>query len=179
MTRIADQYAAALYSLAAEENIAETILQELKTVDAVLKENPDYLRLLAASNIPKAARIQLLDDSFRGRGHPYVLNMLKILVGNGHIRSFCDCRKAFESRYNDEHGILPVCAVTAVPLTKTQQDRLLRKLQSIMGKTVLLTNQIDPTCLGGVRLYYNGKLLDGTVKNHLKKMGDILKETVL
>lgn len=179
MTQIGNQYAAALYSLAADENLADRILEELKLLDSGFSENPDYLRLLRAPNIPKEERCQVIDNSFKGRVHPYLLNFLKILTEKGYAHHFSDCRKAFETQYNEEHGILPVCAVTAVPLTENQQERLIQKLQRMTGKTVELTNQIDPNVFGGVRLHYDGKQVDGTVKNRLDTIGKLLKETVL
>ena len=47
------------------------------------------------------------------------------------------------------------------------------------GKTVRLYNRIDPACMGGVRLEYDGKQVDGTVKNRLDTIGDLLSKTVL
>lgn len=179
MTQIGIQYAQALYSLAAEENLTCQIWQELKLLDGSFSENPDYLRLLSAPNIPKEERIQILDSSFRGKVHPYLLNFLKILTEKGYARYFGDCRKAFETQYHEEFNILPVRAVTAHPLSAEQQEKLVQKLQTMTGKTVELTNEIDPNVYGGVRLHYDGKQVDGTVKNRLDTIGNLLKETVL
>ena len=52
------------------------------------------------------------------------------------------------------------------------------KLQKITGKTIELTNRVDPDVLGGVRLDYNGKCVDGTVKNRMDKMRALLQNTV-
>ena len=51
--------------------------------------------------------------------------------------------------------------------------------QGITGKTILLRNRINPACLGGVRLDYDGQRLDGTVKNRLDRLGELLNNTVL
>ena len=57
--------------------------------------------------------------------------------------------------------------------------RLQEKLQQVTGKTVQLQNRVDPDCLGGVRLDFDGKSVDGTVKNRLDAIGNMLKNTVL
>ena len=67
-------YAQALYSLAGEEGVAAEVLQQLEVLETSFSQEPDFLRLLAAQNLSKAERCQLLDESFRGRVHPYVLN---------------------------------------------------------------------------------------------------------
>lgn len=179
MTQVGINYAQALYDLSREESLTAQILQQLQTLDESFRDAPEFLRLLSAPNITKEERCQILDNSFRGQVHPYVLNFLKILTERGYARYFGDCRKAFEDQYNQDNGILPVCAVTAVPLNDAQAEKLTRKLSDITGKTVKLENKVDPACLGGVRLNYDGKQVDGTVQNRLDTIGNLLKNTVL
>lgn len=179
MSQIGTNYAQALYGLAAEEGAADTVLSQLASLDAAFSQEPDFLKLLAAPNISKQERCGILDKSFRDKVHPYVLNFLKLLTEKGYTRHFPDCCKQFREQYNAEHGILSVRAVTATALTESQQEKLTRKLAAITGKTVELTVRVDPTVLGGVRLDYDGKRLDGTVRNRLDTIGNLLKNTVL
>ena len=51
--------------------------------------------------------------------------------------------------------------------------------EKLTDKTVELTNRIDPACLGGVRLDYDGKRVDGTVRSRLDAIHNMLKNTVL
>lgn len=179
MTQVSVNYGQALYDLAKDENLTAQVLQQLQSLQESFSAEPDFLRLLAAPNLPKEERCQILDDSFRGKVNPYVLNFLKILTEKGYTRYFADCVKAFEQQYNLDNGILPVQVYTAVELTAQQQERLTEKLCDMTGKTVKLQNRIDPECLGGVRLSYDGKQVDGTVKNRLDTIGSLLKNTVL
>ena len=179
MTQIGINYAHALYDLAAEENLTGAILEQLQALDAGFSAEPSFLRLLSAPNVPKQERCDVVDRSFRNNVHPYVLNFLKLLTERGYARYFSDCCKAYEAQYNLDNGILPVCAVTAVPLQPNQSARLTEKLQTITGKTVKLHNRVDPACLGGVRLTYDGKQVDGTVRRRLEDIRGLLKNTVL
>ena len=74
---------------------------------------------------------------------------------------------------------MAVNAVSAVALTETQRQALTEKLSRITGKTIRLNNRIDPDCLGGVRLDYDGKRVDGTVQNRLNAIHKMLENTVL
>lgn len=179
MGGIANSYAQGLYSLCVQENMAQTMLGQLCVLDESFRAEPGFLKLLSSPELPKAQRCQILDEAFRGKLHPYLLNFLKILTEKGYIRHFSQCCKAYEDQYNLDNGILPVRAVTAVPLTQAQSQKLTEKLQSITGKTVRLFNRVDPACMGGVRLEYDGKQVDGTVKNRLDSIGDLLSKTVL
>ncbi len=179
MTQIAVTYAQALYDLARDENLTEEILKQLQALRESFSAEPDFVRLLSTPGLSKEARCGILDDSFRGKVHTYVLSFMKLLVEKSYIRHFEDCCKAYKNDYNEDHGILPVLAVTAVALSEAQAKKLTDKLASITGKTVELTNRVDPAVLGGVRLDYDGKRFDGTVKNRLDSVSSLLKNTVL
>ena len=179
MSQIGTAYAQALYSLVKDEGDTKSVLRQLAALDEGFRAEPAFLRLLDTPNLSKEERCKILDDSFRGKVDPYVLNFMKILTEKGYIRQFADCCHAYREQYNEDNGILPVCAVTAVPLDENQTAKLTAKLTKITGKTVELTNRIDPACLGGVRLDYDGKRVDGTVQSRLDAIRSLLKNTVL
>ena len=179
MTQVGNVYGTALYTLAQEEQLTEQLLGELTVLAQCFRENPDFIRLLSSPNFPKQERCQILDDSFRGKLHAYVLNFLKILTEKGYIRRFSDCVEAYIALYNQDNGILPVTAVTAVAMTPEQIARLTDKLKTITGKRIALTNKLDPAILGGMRLDYDGKRVDDTVAHRLDAVRNRLKNTVL
>ena len=179
MTQVAMTYGQALYALAKEEKLEKQILQELDVLQQAFAQEPAFLQLLSAPSLSKAERCVILDESFRDKVHLYLLNFLKILTERGYAKCFSDCCKAYRQMYNEDNGILPVEAVTAVALTQEQFIRLQEKLEKLTGKTVELTNRVDPAVLGGVRLDYDGKRVDGTVSSRLDTIRDLLKNTVL
>lgn len=179
MTRVGSVYAQALYDLAKEEDLSLEILNELKVLGEVFSANADYLRLLSTPNLSKDERCAILDEGFSGRVQPYVLNFIKILTEKGYIRHFGDCCEAYRQLYNEDNGILPVKAVTAVALTDDQSARLCEKLNGITGKKVEINNVVDPGCIGGVMLDYDGKRVDDTVRHRLDAVRSLLKNTML
>ena len=102
-----------------------------------------------------------------------------VLTEKGYAGHFGDCCTAYRESYNEENGILPVKAVTAVALTDAQREKLAGKLARITGKTIELENRVDPAVLGGVRLDYDGKRVDDTVSHRLDAVRSMLKNTVL
>ena len=179
MTRIAGGYAQALYDLARDEGLDGIILAELNVLQHAFAQSPEFVRLLSTPNLTKEERCRIVDQSFGGKVQPYVLNFLKILTEKGYARHFSDCCDAYRELYHQAHGILPVKAVTAVPLTEDQSARLSARLAEITGKQIELINEIDPRCLGGVRLDYDGKRVDDTVQHRLDAVRSLLKNTIL
>ena len=83
MTQIGTVYGQALYALAREEKAADKILAEMKALQESFAQEPGFSRLLSAPNLSKEERCRIIDDSFRGKLHPYVLNFLKSLTEKG------------------------------------------------------------------------------------------------
>ena len=179
MTQVGSVYGEALYELAKSEGLQESILEELKALNESFRQEPGFIQLLSSHAISKQERCKVLDDSFRGRINQYVLNFLKILTEKGYMHHFSHCCEAYTRLYNEDNNILSVRAVTAVSLTETQSQALTQKLTRLTGKTILLENRVDPTCLGGVRLDYDGQRLDDTISHRLDSVRELLKNTVL
>lgn len=179
MSEIGKNYAQALYSLAKEEDLSGVILEELKKLAAAFEQEPGFLRLLSVPNLSKEIRTGIINDSLRGKVQPYMLNFLKLLTEKGQARCFFDCVKVYREQYNEDHGIINVVAVSATALTDSQKAKLCGKLESLTGKRIALETHVDASCIGGVRLDYDGKRVDGTVQNRLKTISKLLKNTTL
>ncbi len=179
MTSVGTVYGQAIYTLAQEEQLTEVILPQLEMLENCFAQAPAYAELLSCQALPKQERCNLLDESLKDSVHPYLLNFLKILVEKGYIRHFSHCCETYRRSYYQDKGILPVKAVTALPLTPEQTARLTDKLATITQKTILLTNEIDADLLGGMRLDYDGKQLEDSVSHRLETIRQLLKNTVL
>lgn len=179
MTNVATVYGEALYALARDEKLTDAILPQLEMLEQCFDRQPDYLDLLNCQSLPKQERCALLDESIASSIHPYLLNFLKILVEKGYIRQFSPCCNVYRQSYYRDNGILPVTAVTALPLSREQTQRLSDKLSAQTGKTILLTNKVDKELLGGMRLNYDGKQVEDSIANRLENIRQTLKNTVL
>ena len=133
ISKTAMTYGGALYDLAREESLEEQILGELHAVSDLFRQNPDYTKLLMEPSIEKQERAKLIDEAWGGSVHPYTQNFMKLLCDNGTISALPDCFEAFRGRYNRDHDIIDVCAVSAVPLTEAQAARLREKLEANLG----------------------------------------------
>lgn len=169
MTALEKEYGDALYSLAQEENCLDEVLDGLTLAAAVFQENPDYLSLVQNPALPKEERLDLLDKAFSGV-HVYVLHLLKLLCERSALSLTPGALEQYKALLFEERGILPVEAVSAVPLTEEQRKALTDKLSARTGKTILLENTIDPSLLGGVKLRYEGRELDGTAAGRLSAL---------
>ena len=80
MTTPTSLYGQSLYDLAAEEGLSEEIMNEMEAVNAIFKENPDYITLLLEPSIPRRERMGMVEEAFKDQIHPYLLNFLTRLI---------------------------------------------------------------------------------------------------
>lgn len=166
MTAAEKEYGSALYALAAEEHCEDPVLKGLELAAQAFRAQPEYLKLVQNPALPMSERLGLLDEAFGGV-HPYVLNVLKILCGKSALSLTGGCLAQYRALLYQARGILPVQAVSAVALTEAQRQQLAERLSARTGLTVQLETRVDPSMLGGVRLRYEGKELDGTASGRL------------
>ena len=93
MTTAARLYGQSLYDLAAQEGLTDEILYEMETVDAIFKENPDYIALLLEPSVKRKERLGLVEEAFRDQIHPYLMNFVMILIEK-RIRPFICVRRS-------------------------------------------------------------------------------------
>lgn len=170
MTELAKVYGDALYALAQEEGLEDALREELSAVCALLADDPAYVRLMNARSVPKAERLALLDEAFSGRVNGFLLNFMKLLCERGAFDQLSGCRDRFGAAYDEAHGILPATAVTASPMSEAQRERLIAALQKRTGKTIRLTERVDASLGGGVRLHMQGKTYDNTVASRMARL---------
>ena len=179
MSEIVFSFAEALYQLADEQGITDRVLDEMRQIRAAFDECPRYLRILSSPEISKKERCALLDGCFGGKVHTYVLSSMKLMAEKGCIRAFSRCFTRYRELYNEAHGIIEVNVVSAQPLTDGQKERLRQKLEANTGKRVLLETRIDPGCIGGIRIEYNGLSVDDTLRFRLDAVRKALLTTTV
>lgn len=172
------EYGRALFMLACEEGTLEEVKNDVLTVKTVLSDNPEYRNLLDTPAISKEEKLSLADKAFSGLYYS-VSNLVKILSERHAVHTFGDVWTTYLALYNEHMGIEEVEAVTAVPMSNGQLDALIAKLTAETGKKIIVRNTVDPTILGGMKLRYSGKQIDGSVRTRLDTFGESLKNTIV
>ena len=81
-----------------------------------------------------------------------------------------DIERVFQ-RLSDAHlGVIRAEAVSSVRLSVAQTTRLKNTLAQITGKTVVVSNTVDPQLIGGVQVKVGGKLFDASVRTQLRQL---------
>ena len=174
MSEVAKEYGAALFLVAAETKQTDTFARDLTTVGTLFKENPDYITLLSSPNIPIDERLSLMEQTFGGAMDEAVLSFLQLLCQKGHIREFETAAEEYRALWQAAAQVSDATITSAIPLSDAQQQKLTRKLEQTFGRTVRAVYTVDPSVLGGVVVEMDGKVLDGSLRERLRDLKDVM-----
>lgn len=174
MTELAREYGEGLYDLAVDEHLTDELLDQAGVLLTAFREQPDFLRLLSNRALGVHERLGILDETFRNRVHPYLLNFLKLLCQRDALHEYAGCVEAYTAHYDADHDNALATVTTAVPLKEDQRTALLERLKQMTGRHVRLTEKLDPTVVGGVLLEMDGKRWDNTLRKRLEDMRQVI-----
>ena len=172
-------YAQALFDAAVEEDLLEQVRSELDTLAGICAGQPVFLTILSSPAVSREEKAEILRDTIGGRVQKIVYNFFRILADEQRAGLLPQIQESFTALYRQYHNILPVKAVTAIPMPEDQVQRLSERLSALSGKNVLLQNEADPALIGGVLLQYDGHELDGSVRERLDSLRRNLSSIVL
>lgn len=172
------EYGRALFLLTEEVGSTERVREDVYVLRAAVKENPDVIKLLDTPAVSKEERLAVIDRILSGLD-THLVSLVKMLAEKREAHSLIKVLDAYLAVYDEARGIERVEAVTAKPLTEEQTARLKERLEKKTGKTIIITNTVDESILGGVKLRYMGIQLDGSLKTRLDAFERALTGTVI
>jgi len=175
MSNLSSSYADALFEIAVEENTLDEILSQSQVIAQVVKENPDFAKLLAAPMITKEEKTDFVDKAFGRSINKSLLNYMKVMIQRKDAAILTESFVEYEKLYNRHFNIEKAVAVTAVPMSRELQAKLTEKLEKTTGKKILLTNRVDPDCLGGVILQLSDMQINDSIAQKLETLKNQLK----
>ena len=169
-------YASALFSLAQEEKKVAEYQQALLQVGKAFEDNPSYLACLSSFAIDKNALFLSLEKVFAFPETPSLLPFLKLLVDKRQIAHFSDIEQGFDSLANDTLGVKVGMVYSAQALTEEEKKSIEKALSLRLESAIHLDYRVEPSCLGGVKAFIDGRVYDDTLSSKLERLrSDLLK----
>ena len=171
-------YAEALFSLSVEENKCDKVYEDTRIALGALSECGEYLSILDTPHLSIGERVAMIDSAF-GTLDGHLTNLIKILAEGKRAHLLVKILHEFGRLYDEHRGVFDAYATSAVAMTEEQIAALAEKLRQLTGKEPRIINTVDPSVLGGVKLRFEGKQVDGTVRGRLEGFEKKLRDTVI
>lgn len=173
-TVVAERYAEALFELAQELRQETRFGGILDDIEAMAKENRDFLRILQHPVIKREDKKQLLTDLFASSVPKELLNFLQLLVDKKRENYLKEIIAEYRRLLDVHNQTVTTSVITATPMQKKTQDILKQNLETYLGQQVVMQCDTDPDLLGGVMIKIGDRLIDGSLRTRLNEMAQTL-----
>ena len=170
MSRVAVRYSKALFDLTVEQNQIEMVQNDLGMIRDVCSENPDINAALNNPLIDEFIKARLLKELFQDQVRPLTFNFLQLLSRKKRSGFLPEIIGYFNERVLEYQNILPATLFFAEKVTVEQVERIKSRIEKLTGKSILITEQHDPSILGGFIVRIRDTVIDLSIKTQLDKL---------
>lgn len=171
-------YATALFELCCENDCLSEVYDEMGQTDKIFSDNGEFVKLLSSPLVTDDNKHEILNKTFSGKVTDLFFDFLCVLSDKGRTGAFSGIYTEFKDMYNKQMNILEVKVTIAEEMGDEIREKLINKLSSVTGKTVLLDEKIDKSLLGGIIVKYDNTEIDSSVKGKLNKLKKQIDSTI-
>jgi F-type H+-transporting ATPase subunit delta len=167
---VARRYALALFQLVKEQELIDTVEEELRVVKEVFFINKDLTAVLESPKVSREKKKEILSNAFASV-NPLVLNTLMLLVDRHRENEIMDVAGEFSKLANEERGVEAANVYSVRPLTDEERTALSVSFAKKIGKKSLqIENVVDSDLLGGVKVRIGNRIFDGSLRGKLDRL---------
>lgn len=168
---VAKVYGDALFEEALEKQEADGLLEEVKQLQVIWRENPSLAGLLENPKIGKEEKIGIVKNIFAGRVSDDLMGFLLVIVQKGRQREIPAICEYFVNTVKEYKNIGVAHVTTAVELKEGQKARLLKKLLDTTPYVEFeMDYNVDPSILGGMVIRIGDRVVDSSIKTQIYKL---------
>lgn len=171
---VAERYAQALFQLAQEQRQEAKFGGILDDILEMMKEHPDFGRILHHPVVRKEDKKQMIQQLFSGKIPDQLLHFLCLLVDKKREDHLAEIAAEYTRLLNASNKTVITDVVTAVPMFKKTEAILKQQLEDYLGQQVIMNCHTDPEMLGGVTIKIGDRMIDGSLKTQLNNLAQAL-----
>ena len=167
---LSKRYAQALFDLALEMKILERAYNDILLVQDVIRENPEFRRLLASPVIPPGKKSQILRGIFEKHLDKLTFRFLQLVIKKERAFDLEDITGSFVALYKKHQNILITKLKTASPIDGETRKKILALLTEATHKNIELIEEIDEKLIGGFVLTLDDRQYDASLSKKISTL---------
>ena len=168
---LAGRYAGALFDLAKDQGALDQVQTDLSGVKGLLSESVDLTRLIESPAISRDDQVKALTAVAQKAGAAdLTTKFLGLIADKRRAFALPGIIDAYAALLADEKGEVQAEVASALPLTEAQAKDVQEKISKSVGKTVTMTQRVDPSLLGGLVVRVGSRMIDASLKTKLHQL---------
>ncbi len=154
---------------AGEENRrADELLEEVRQVSEVLRQNPDFDKLMLHPGISKQEKLSAMEAVFKGRVSDELTGLMEIVIQKERYGDLQDIFGYFIDKVKELKGIGVAHITSAAQLSEGQKAATVaRLLETTSYRSIESEFEVDESLIGGMVIRINDRVVDSSVRTKL------------
>lgn len=169
MEQAAEVYARALFEVASERGVLDTIREQLAQFADVLSTNHSVQTFFFSPYLSTDEKKEGLGRLVEGAEETF-MSFLETLVERHRMPELFHIRARYEELWDAEMKRLPVEVTSAVELDDAFVRDIGERIGTQTGNKIELTRVVDPDIVGGIVLRVGDFILDASIRNRLDQL---------
>jgi len=175
----ASRYANALFQLAKEAKVLDSISVDLDKIMELLLEHNEFASFIKNPSIKNFNKISLLDIiSDKLELSKLTKDFLGVVTKKGRISNLEDIIKSYRDLLADFNGIKNAYVASAKALSEIQVKSIKQKLKEKFNSEFIIHTQTDESLIAGLKVQIGSQMIDSTIKSKLNALKAKMKEVV-
>ncbi|MCR5508480.1 MAG: ATP synthase F1 subunit delta [Lachnospiraceae bacterium] len=177
---VSTTYSEALFETGIEDGSLDTLYEEALLVRQILKDNPDFSRLMNHPKILREEKEQIVESVFKGRISDEFTGFLKLIVTNRRYEEVDPILESFIFKVKEHKRIGVAYVTTPLELSDAQKEAVKSRLLATTGYSSMEVNYLlDESLIGGMMIRIGDRVVDSSIRTKLEGLEKELKSIQL
>ncbi|MDR2870515.1 MAG: ATP synthase F1 subunit delta [Deferribacteraceae bacterium] len=164
---VSSRYAQAVYEEASAQGITEAVVGDLEQLEQLLQNNKEFATFVETAALTVDEKLAVVTKLAKAGINRLTEGLLVVMTRNQRLGLLDAVIKAVRKLVLIEKGQVEVRVDYAAPATDNIRASLKAQLTKLTNKSVILKENVDPSLLGGMRVFVDSKLYDLSIRGKL------------
>lgn len=174
--KVSFRYARAVLDLAEQENLSDSIYNDLEFVKKTLRSSLQLRVFTVNPIIQQWRKVRVYKEIFEKRISPLTLNFLLFIIKKRRSNLIESIVEQYIYQYNELKNRKFVEIQSAVELDEELKTKAVNKINTLINKTIIPNFRVNPELKGGILFKVDDWIYDGSLKNQLERLHKQLVE---
>ena len=175
---ISDRYALALYDLASEKKVVDSVLENLQSLKKLIVNNKELYSITKSPLISSNDKLEILIKITSSLNlNKLSITFLKVISNNKRFARLTSIITQFININANKRGDVLADITSADELSGEQKINIQNQLKNILGDKLSLSFKVDKKIIGGLIVKVGSKMIDTSLANKVNKLKIAMKGT--
>ncbi len=169
-SKIAVRYAKAVFLLAEEKSLLQTVAEDMERLLSVQKEVPELSDLFQTPILSSNQKKDTFSKAFKGQFSDITERFINLIIDNKRESHISGVARNFLKRYYRHLGIKNARLTTAVPIDENCQAEITKMIKQVYQSEIKMETAVNPDLIGGLVLKIEDNQYDASIATQLKNI---------